>query len=173
MSVNQKRILNSKKSSIKTNKQTKFVLMMLLMLNISIYQTNAVGLLGNKKGNIEVTSITTESSGKFPIISSVEVTVQNDNDTPLKKTTEKKEKDKDKALDKDEIKKESRNSLVNCADIKVKNKYADCVIENLSLEFFFTGFLHYKKKFKKSYNSVTEEMKRFGVFMDNYQKILK
>jgi hypothetical protein len=72
-----------------------------------------------------------------------------------------------------EIREESKESLKNCANVYVKEEYADCVIDNLSLEFFFTAFIYYKKRFKKSYGSVREENRRFQIFMKNYQLILK
>jgi hypothetical protein len=72
-----------------------------------------------------------------------------------------------------EIREESKNSLNNCADISKKDEYADCVIDNLSLEFFFTAFVYYKKRFKKDYGTVREENRRFQIFMNNYQLILK
>lgn len=72
-----------------------------------------------------------------------------------------------------EIREESKNSLVNCAGVKDRESYADCVIDNLSLEFFFTAFVYYQRRFKKNYGSVREENRRFQIFMNNYQKILK
>jgi hypothetical protein len=80
---------------------------------------------------------------------------------------------KEKTMDAREIREESRNSLLNCSGVKVKEEYADCVIDNLSLEFFFTAFIYYQKRFKKNYGSVKEENRRFQIFMNNYQKILK
>lgn len=72
-----------------------------------------------------------------------------------------------------EIREESKNSLVNCGNVTVREEFGDCVINNLSLEFFFTAFVFYKKRFRKNYGSVHEENRRFQIFMRNYQKILK
>lgn len=72
-----------------------------------------------------------------------------------------------------QIREESKNSLVNCEDVHVREEFADCVINNLSLEFFFTAFVYYQKRFKKNYGSVHEQNRRFQIFMRNYQKILK
>ena len=83
------------------------------------------------------------------------------------------QRDSKNTLKANEIRQESKNSLINCADVNVKEEYADCVIDNLSLEFFFTAFIYYKKRFKKSYRSVREENRRFQIFMKNYQLILK
>ena len=72
-----------------------------------------------------------------------------------------------------EIRQESKDSIVSCEYVTVREEFADCVINNLSLEFFFTAFVYYKRKFKKNYGSVFEENRRFQIFMRNYQKILK
>lgn len=90
------------------------------------------------------------------------------NDQPHKGSSK-----KDKTMKANEIREESRNSLLNCSGIKVKEEYADCVIDNLSLEFFFTAFVYYQKRFKKNYGSVREENRRFQIFMKNYRMILK
>ena len=96
----------------------------------------------------------------------------------VKKETREEIKGKDKTLKKQEIVQESQNSINSCSRkgdrrITNKEKYIDCIVGNLSLDFFFTAFAYYKLKFKKNYPTVQDEIDKFRIFTKNYMKILK
>ena len=76
-------------------------------------------------------------------------------------------------LNKKEIEEESKTLVGGCVAADSQEGYIECVIDNLSLKFFFTAFTYYKRRFKKKYNSVNEEMKRFTIFIHNYKIILR
>ena len=145
--------------------------MVVLILGTLMHHFSSFKLVKNPKKK-------SQSTTKDPI--SVSDTVQKSKkyhsyDYEKKKTSSNKRNSADdrKTMRASEIREESKNSLINCADVTAKEDYADCVIDNLSLEFFFTAFVFYKKRFKKNYGSVREENRRFQIFMKKYQKILK
>lgn len=76
-------------------------------------------------------------------------------------------------LSKSEIESDSQASIDGCVGAKDQEEHIECVIDNLSLKFFFTAFSYYKKRFNKSYGTVAEELKRFNIFIHNYKIILR
>ena len=84
------------------------------------------------------------------------------------------EAEEDQVLTEDEVATDSKQSISNCSAVEINSlEYIDCVINNLSLEFFFTAYQYYKKKFNKVYETIEEEMRRFKIFTNNYKLILR
>lgn len=79
----------------------------------------------------------------------------------------------DDAMTADEIKKETKQTVYDCANSENRDQYIDCVLNNLSTEFFWSAFKFFKKKYNKKYSSVLEEINRFSIFAANYKKIAR
>ena len=168
--------LNKKQSII--NKTS--ILLSLLILQICFHQTTMFKLTKSSL-SVKKSSSSSSSESPEPINKNFSFKAEQVIESPSNKS-EQNEEAKDftlqlgsgnNMLTASEVREESKNSLINCKNIKDKREFSGCVVNYLSIEFYFTAFMHYKKKFKKKYNSVLEEMNRFQIFMENYQKILK
>ena len=76
-------------------------------------------------------------------------------------------------MSEDEIKEETKKTVYDCANSPNREEYIDCILDNLSTEFFWSAFKLFKAKYNKEYDSVLEEIKRFSIFVSNYKKIAR
>ena len=167
----------------KTNKsifKLKWILFSLLFLQMCFHQTTMFKL---RKSSVTFKETSSKSSSESPEPQNKNFSFKAEQtiESPSNESEQVEESNNftfqlgsgNNMLSASEVREESQNSLINCKNIKNKKEFSECVVNYLSIEFYFTAFMHYKKKFKKKYNTVLEEMKRFQIFMENYQKILK
>ena len=60
-----------------------------------------------------------------------------------------------------------------CLRLPSHNDSVDCVVDALPLTFYLSAFNEFKRIYKKSYPSLTDEAKGVLQFRENYQRILK
>ena len=170
----------SKRNFKKFNTGTKIFFVMFILLNMTFKEINTFEVV-EKTETLKVTSKKKSPNDAKPKTKSFEVTKKEVKITPpvpLDNVDEKEDlpyqlADQTNVLTAKEVRSESVNALKICKDIKDKKEYADCVVDSFSVEFFYTAFIHFKKKYKKNYKSAMEEINKFQIFMDNYQMILK